>query len=83
MDYEGSANDDRAYATVAVNTNSNAFSGAADTTAAARKTFIHEVGHLLKLCHPAVNSSLEDHTHYGYPYAIMNQGLPGGRQPHQ
>lgn len=34
---------------------------------------------MLKLCHPIVNSSLTDHTHYGYPYAIMNQGLPGGQ----
>ncbi len=79
MDDDSSANADWAYATIVMNTNPNAFNGASNKTVAARKTFLHEVGHLLKLCHPTVNSSLTDHTHYGYPYAIMNQGLPGGQ----
>lgn len=41
----------------------------------ARKTFLHEVGHALKLSHPKQNSTLSGHTvSNGRPYAIMNQG---------
>lgn len=41
----------------------------------ARKTFLHEVGHALKLTHPEQNAALSGHTvSYGRPYAIMNQG---------
>lgn len=41
----------------------------------ARKTFLHEVGHALKLKHPERNAKLSGHTvSNGRPYAIMNQG---------
>lgn len=41
----------------------------------ARKTFLHEVGHALKLTHPEKNANLSGHTvSNGRPYAIMNQG---------
>lgn len=44
-------------------------------TANARKTFLHEVGHALKLKHPEINANLSAHTvSNGRPYAIMNQG---------
>lgn len=39
-----------------------------------RKTFVHEVGHVLKLSHPIQSSRAEGHTIDGYPWAIMNQG---------
>ena len=56
----------------------DSFSAASNITNAAKKTFQHEVGHALKLRHPAVNSSYVGHTYSGYPKAIMNQGLPNG-----
>ena len=53
----------------------------ADSTAAA-KTFVHEVGHALKLKHPISNYTLTDHIYLGgVPKAIMNQGLPSSSQP--
>ena len=44
---------------------------------AARKTFLHEVGHALLLDHPAIGSQYDDHTYSGRPYAVMNQGFLG------
>ena len=44
--------DNWAGVSIRMNTNSNAFSGASNPTTAAKKTFIHEVGHTLKLSHP-------------------------------
>ncbi len=41
-----------------------------------RKTFVHEVGHVLKLSHPVQRSTASGHTIDGYPLAIMNQGNP-------
>ena len=61
-----------------MNTASSAFS---DSTNAAKKTFIHEVGHALKLAHPAKNSSLSGHNKGekgNLPLAVMNQGFPNG-----
>ncbi|MDD6058895.1 MAG: hypothetical protein PUB97_00760 [Ruminococcus sp.] len=66
--------------TVSINMNnsSSAFSGATNRTAAAKKTFIHEVGHALKLAHPIQNSQLSGHIYNGYPFSVMNQGYPNG-----
>lgn len=62
---------------ILMNKSDGVFSGANNPTAAAKKTFTHEVGHALKLAHPAKNSSLSEHTYYGgIPYAVMNQGFP-------
>lgn len=62
--------------TIYMNTNSNAFSGASNPTTAATKTFIHEVGHALKLAHPLNDSSVSNHIYGGLPCAVMNQGYP-------
>lgn len=70
------ANNNWTSVSIYMNTASNAFSGAEDATEAAKKTFMHEVGHTLKLCHPANNSSASGHYYSGYPRAIMNQGFP-------
>lgn len=61
-----------------MNTASSAFS---DSTNAAKKTFIHEVGHALKLSHPAKSGSLSGHDkgeNKNLPLAVMNQGFPNG-----
>lgn len=68
---------DWAYASITMNTNSSAFSGASDPKLAAQMTFVHEVGHVLKLTHPFISRGLGGHTIDGKPVAIMNQGLPG------
>lgn len=73
-----SANSDWASVSIYMNTSSTAFSGASNPTTAAKKTFIHEVGHALKLSHPTCNSSLSGHVYDGYPYSVMNQGYPNG-----
>ncbi len=44
---------------------------------AAKKTFLHEVGHALKLSHPFISNGLGGHTNNGRPAAVMNQGYPG------
>lgn len=62
-------------ATIYVNTS---YYTSSSKTASAKKTIVHEVGHVLKLAHPTVNSSLREHTHNGKPCAVMNQGLPNG-----
>lgn len=42
------------------------------------KPFVLEVGHALKLGHPAIGTSMIGHSVNGHPVAIMNQGLPNG-----
>lgn len=44
---------------------------------AAKKAFLHEVGHALKLSHPFISRGLGGHTIDGRPVAIMNQSYPG------
>ncbi len=62
--------------TIYMNTSASAFSGASNPTVAAQKTFVHEVGHALKLAHPVQNNSLLNHSYNGLPRAIMNSGYP-------
>lgn len=45
-------NSDWKYVAIHMNTDPDAFAGADDQVKAARKTFLHEVGHALKLSHP-------------------------------
>ncbi len=46
-----------------------------DTTTAARKVFLHELGHALKLAHPVQSTTHRGNNAYNqYPYAIMNNG---------
>ena len=73
--YDNDAN--WAYSEITMNTDSGIFNRASDPTAAARKTFVHEVGHALKLCHPKQGTNIDRHTINGLPKAIMNQGYPG------
>lgn len=70
-----SINSDWYYAVIKMNTNA-AYSMSDNQTAAAKMTFTHEVGHALKLNHPTQDSSIEKHIYNGYPYAVMNQGIP-------
>lgn len=50
---------------------------ASERTVAAQTTILHEIGHTLKLCHPAISRQLEGHTYSdGYPLALMNTGFP-------
>lgn len=70
---------DWAYVQIGMNTNPFAFSGGVildpvKTIINARKTFIHEVGHALKLSHPEPYAGGHDKIG-GLPYAIMNQGF--------
>lgn len=44
---------------------------------AAKKVFLHEVGHALKLKHPFISRGLGGHTIDGRPVAVMNQSYPG------
>ena len=67
---------------ILMNTDSSAYSGTGDPTQDAKKVFIHEVGHTLKLCHPVYSPGTSGHTYNGgYPKAIMNQGLPKSSTP--
>lgn len=66
---------------ITMNTNSSSFSGADNATTAAKKTFTHEVGHALKLSHPAFGYSIPGHTYQGLPKAVMNQGLTMSSKP--
>ena len=54
----------------------NTSSGYLNDSTKAKKVFLHEIGHCLKLSHPIENSSLLGHNYNGKPMAIMNQGLP-------
>lgn len=63
---------------ISMNNNTSAFAN----SNAARRTFIHEVGHALKLKHPSANFSLSGHTYYGgVPKAIMNSGPASSSKP--
>lgn len=63
---------------ISMNNDPSAFSD----SNAARRTFIHEVGHALKLKHPSANFSLSGHTYYGgLPKSVMNQGPPSSSKP--
>lgn len=73
--YEVNAN--WSYVQIIMNTNPDYFNMASDAAGAARMTFIHEVGHALKLCHPKKGTNIDRHTISGLPSAVMNQGLPG------
>lgn len=71
---------DWSYSTIKMNTSMTMYkdSGCRNATEAARMTFIHEVGHALKLSHPYQDSRYTGHTYYGgRPYAVMNSGYPG------
>ena len=68
---------DWSYSIIYMNTESSKY-GLYTKTRTAKMTFMHEVGHVLKLSHPAQNSSYEGHTYNGgKPLAVMNQGAPG------
>lgn len=67
---------DWSYAEIYLNTDVAAYDGVDNLTLAAKKTFMHEVGHVLKLDHPLQNSTYEGHVYDGRPYAVMNQGAP-------
>lgn len=60
--------------TIYMNTDECAFSNADNPTKAARKTFLHELGHCLKLTHPIYGPSYALHWVEGYPMAVMNSG---------
>lgn len=71
-----SANSNWYRVTITMN-NGSIFNSASSPSQAAAMTFIHEVGHALKLSHPAMDSNLSNHTYEGgRPCAIMNQGFP-------
>ena len=59
-----------------LNTDSKVFASNPRPLDATQKVFLHEVGHALKLSHPVKDSSLEYHYIDGYPFSVMNQGLP-------
>ncbi len=63
--------------TINMNYNTNAYSVASNPTAFAKRTFMHEVGHCLKLAHPQFGYGISGHTIMGYPYAVMTSGIPG------
>ena len=52
------------------------YSGLKDKSVVAKKTFLHEVGHSLKLQHPVENSALEEHIFSGLPLSVMNNRRP-------
>lgn len=72
-----------------MNTDSDLFNGTGIPKEAARKTFVHEVGHALKLCHPFTTSKEANHTYEVYiegkkyyaPKSVMNQGAPTKSNP--
>lgn len=46
-----------------------------EANALAKKVFLHELGHALKLAHPVKSATHTGENAYnGYPYAIMNEG---------
>lgn len=67
------------YVEIFMNTDKTIFELSSNPTAAARKTFIHEVGHALKLSHPVCSIGFSEHDIDGYPYAVMNQNYPGDK----
>lgn len=75
---ECDVSDDWGYCDVKINNTSTAQNylfSKSDPTTAARKVFLHELGHALKLAHPVQSTSHSGNNAYnGYPYAIMNDG---------
>lgn len=65
--------------TIYINTSREAFVNGycRNPQEAAKKTFLHEIGHALKLKHPFISNGLGGHTIDGRPTAVMNQGYPG------
>lgn len=59
---------------ICMNNDPDIYKALGDPLLSAQKTFIHEVGHSLKLAHPTKNPSVYGHNLNGYPYAVMNQG---------
>lgn len=81
--YDGSmnirVNDDWDFVRITLNTDTTFYDKISNKIPTARMTFIHEVGHALKLSHPAQShwyNPINGHTLDGYPFAIMNQGYP-------
>lgn len=82
MDTTEGVNSDWSYVRIDINVDPGAFADIhnglitpSKLITNARKTFLHEVGHALKLSHPEQNSALSGHTvSSGRPYAIMNMG---------
>lgn len=72
-----------AYVKIIINTETSAYNGLTNAKQAASMNFIHEVGHALMLMHPINLSAFEGHNlNGGYPYAVMNRGLPTQDWPH-
>ncbi len=62
---------------IQLNIDESAFDAAPEPDRAAKKTYIHEIGHALKLTHPKCDPSLDLHVYGdGYPLSVMNQGVP-------
>lgn len=82
-DDEG-VNMDWNYVKIIINTTTatGKFEETSNPTEAAKANFIHEVGHALKLSHPEWDINLSGHTHLGYPYSVMNKGLPSKKREH-
>lgn len=74
---EAHANGNWSYVTIYMNTAPYVYEGEKNKTKAAKKVFLHEIGHALKLSHPIQIPYYEGHIYgNGAPYAIMNSGLP-------
>lgn len=69
-------NDSWTSVTIYMNSSSSAF----PNKTAAKKTFMHEVGHVFKMKHPLNSTYAHGPLYYGYPKAIMNQGLPNNAE---
>ncbi|MDE7229394.1 MAG: hypothetical protein K2N56_02835 [Oscillospiraceae bacterium] len=77
LDGEIGDNSDWWLAQIQMNIDESAYSVASKPALTAKKVYIHEVGHALKLTHPKCNPSLDLHSYGdGYPLSVMNQGIP-------
>lgn len=65
-----------------MNYNASAYSGMSNPTAFAKRTFMHEVGHCLKLAHPQFGYGITGHNIMGYPKAVMTSGLLSSSYPY-
>ncbi len=72
-------NTDWSYSQIYMSTNTTYFKETSNPSNTAKMTFLHEIGHALKLSHPYKHDSLPEHTINGLPIAIMNQGAPGDK----
>lgn len=73
-------NCDCAFSRIQINTSNEALDYFRTSTRGklyAKTTFLHEVGHVLKLAHPIQDPTQSGHTLNGYPKAIMNPGKAG------